>query len=121
MNLLGNAIKFTPSGGIINVELLGEEEPFARVQISDTGDGILPKELPHIFDKFYQVQLRIQAKAKGTGLGLSIAKNLVELHKGRIWGRSQVGRGSAFAFTLSRRPMAETQETTTLADAEQSQ
>ena len=106
MNLLGNAIKFTLSGGIINVELLGEEEPFAMVQISDTGDGIPSEELPHIFDKFYQVQLGMQAKVKGTGLGLSIAKSLVELQGGSIWARSQVGRGSTFAFTLPRQPLA---------------
>lgn len=108
INLLGNAIKFTPSGGIINVEILGEEEPFAMVQISDTGEGIPPEELPHIFDKFYQVQLGMQAKAKGTGLGLSIAKSLVELQGGSIWARSQVGHGSTFAFTLPRRPPAQT-------------
>lgn len=118
MNLLGNAIKFTPSGGIINVELLGEEEPFASVQIVDTGEGIPPEELPHIFDKFYQVQLGMQAKAKGTGLGLSIAKGLVELQGGRIWAKSQVGRGSTFAFTLPRRPLAEAREASTLGDAE---
>jgi len=118
INLLGNAIKFTPPGGIVNVELAEAEESFARVQISDTGDGIPSEELPHIFDKFYQVQLGMQAKAKGTGLGLSIAKSLVELQGGSIWARSQVGHGSTFAFTLSRRPLAQTHDTIPLADAE---
>jgi len=118
MNLLGNAIKFTPSGGIVNVELAGEEEPFAIVRISDTGDGIPSEELPHIFDKFYQVQLGRQAKAKGTGLGLSIVKSLVELQGGSIRARSQVGHGSTFTFTLPRQPLAQTHDTTTLADAE---
>lgn len=117
MNLLGNAIKFTPSGGVVNVELLGEEEPFASVQISDTGEGVPPEELPHIFDKFYQVQLGIQAKAKGTGLGLSIAKSLVELQGGCIWARSHPGQGSTFSFTVPRRPLAEIREATTLDDA----
>jgi signal transduction histidine kinase/GTP-sensing pleiotropic transcriptional regulator CodY len=121
MNLLGNAIKFTPSGGIVNVELAEAEESFARVQISDTGDGIPSEELPHIFDKFYQVQLGMQAKVKGTGLGLSIAKSLVELQGGSIWARSQVGHGSTFAFTLPRRPPAQTHDTTTLADSEHAQ
>ena len=121
MNLLGNAIKFTPSGGIVDVDLAGKEESFARVRISDTGDGIPPEELPHIFDKFYQVQLGIQAKAKGTGLGLSIAKSLVELQGGSIWARSQVGHGSTFTFTLPRRPLAQPHETITLADVEQAQ
>ncbi|MBI3781170.1 MAG: GAF domain-containing protein [candidate division NC10 bacterium] len=107
MNLLGNAIKFTPSGGSVNVELAGDEDAFARVQICDTGDGIPPEQLPRIFDKFYQVQLGIQAKAVGTGLGLSIAKGLVELQGGRIWAESQLGQGSTFCFTLPRRPLAE--------------
>jgi signal transduction histidine kinase len=98
--------------------LTGEEESFAIFQISDTGEGIPPEELPHIFDKFYQVQVGIQAKAKGTGLGLSIAKSLVELQGGRIWVESQVGHGSTFTFTLPRRPPAQIHEPFTLADAE---
>lgn len=118
MNLLGNAIKFTPSGGIVNVELTETEESFARVQISDTGDGISGDELPHIFDKFYQVQRGTQAKAKGTGLGLSIAKSLVELQGGCIRVTSQVGWGSTFTFTLPRRPMAEIRDAETLGNAE---
>jgi signal transduction histidine kinase len=107
LNLIGNAIKFTASGGRIDVELAGEDDGHASVRITDTGEGIPPEELPRIFDKFYQVQLGIQAKAKGTGLGLSIAKGLVELHGGRIWAESQVGRGSTFVFTLPRRPLIE--------------
>jgi signal transduction histidine kinase len=111
MNLIGNAIKFTPSGGSVEVELTGKEEDLAAVRISDTGDGIPPEELPRIFDKFYQVQLGLEAKAKGTGLGLSIAKGLVELQGGRIWAESQVGHGSTFFFTLPRRPLAELRNT----------
>jgi signal transduction histidine kinase len=107
LNLIGNAIKFTAPGGRIDVELAREDDEHAGVRITDTGEGIPTEELSRIFDKFYQVQLGIQAKAKGTGLGLSIAKGLVELHGGRIWAESQVGRGSTFAFTLPRRPMNE--------------
>ncbi len=107
MNLIGNAIKFTPSGGNVEVELGGEEAEAAMVRITDTGEGIPPEELPRIFDKFYQVQLGIQAKGKGTGLGLSIAKSLVELQGGRIWAESHVSRGSTFFFTVPRRPLAE--------------
>ncbi|MGH7412228.1 MAG: GAF domain-containing protein [Candidatus Methylomirabilis sp.] len=107
MNIIGNAIKFTPSGGSVEIELGGEEEAPAGVRITDTGEGIPPEELPRIFDKFYQVQLGIQAKGKGTGLGLSIAKGLVELQGGRIWAESQVGRGSTFFFTVPRRPLGE--------------
>ena len=111
MNLIGNAIKFTPSGGSVEVELTGEEEELAAVRITDTGDGIPPEELPRIFDKFYQVQLGLGAKVKGTGLGLSIAKGLVELQGGRIWAESQVGHGSTFFFTLPRRPPAQLRDT----------
>ncbi len=141
MNLIGNAIKFTPHSEQITVAArhvgsvecrvsisgLDTENPKPespdtgeRVEISvtDTGEGIPDEELPHIFDKFYQVQRGIQAKAKGTGLGLSIAKSLVELQGGCIRVTSQVGQGSTFTFTLPRRPMAQTQATITLADAE---
>lgn len=117
MNLLGNAIKFTPSGGSIKVQLAGEEDAFARVHIRDTGDGIPPEQLPLIFDKFYRVQPGLQAKAAGTGLGLSIAKSLVELQGGRIWAESQVGQGSTFFFTLPRRPLAELRGPASLEDA----
>ncbi len=107
MNLLGNAIKFTPSGGRVEIELTGEDEQLASARITDTGEGIPPEELPRIFDKFYQVQLGLEAKGKGTGLGLSIAKGLVELQGGHIWAESQLGVGSTFFFTLPRRPLAE--------------
>ncbi len=112
LNLVGNAIKFTAPGGSVEVELTGDDDEQARVRVTDTGEGIPPEELPRIFDKFYQVQLGIQAKAKGTGLGLSIAKSLVELHGGRIWAESQVGRGSTFFFTLPRRPFSEGRDAT---------
>jgi signal transduction histidine kinase len=107
MNLVGNAIKFTPSGGRVKVELTGDKEEFATTRIADTGEGIPPEELSRVFDKFYQVRLGLEAKAKGTGLGLSIAKGLVELQGGRIWAESEVGHGSRFSFTLPRRPLAE--------------
>lgn len=118
MNLIGNAIKFTPSGGTVTVELHEDGTPFVRVQIIDTGEGIPAEELPHIFDKFYQVQLGIRAKAKGTGLGLSIAKSLVELQGGCIWVTSEVGRGSTLTFTLPRRPLVENRSATTHSNAE---
>lgn len=107
INLIGNAIKFTPSGRSVEIELSGEDEDLATVRITDTGQGIPPEELPRIFDKFYQVQLGLASKAKGTGLGLSIAKGLVELQGGRIWAESEAGHGSTFFFTVPRRPLAE--------------
>lgn len=117
VNLLGNAIKFTPSGGSVEVEFSGEEDAYAGVHIRDTGEGIPPEQLPQIFDKFYQVQLGVHAKASGTGLGLSIAKSLVELQGGRIWAESQVGQGSTFCFTLPRRPLAELHDAGAIEDA----
>ncbi|MBZ0168219.1 Histidine kinase [Candidatus Methylomirabilis lanthanidiphila] len=121
MNLIGNAIKFTPNGGQITVTARQVKSADERVEIAvtDTGEGIPTEDLPHIFDKFYQVQLGRQAKAKGTGLGLSIAKSLVELQGGCIWAKSQVGRGSAFVFTLPRRPSATSHKPVTLDNAEQ--
>lgn len=100
-NLLSNAIKFTPAGGRITMRV----EPkgaLLEVVIQDTGDGIPPEALPKIFDKFEQVRTgkRSPVQVKGTGLGLTIVKGLVEAHGGTIWAESEVGRGSAFHFTL---------------------
>ncbi|RPI10907.1 MAG: GAF domain-containing protein, partial [Zetaproteobacteria bacterium] len=89
--------------------------PFVEVSVADTGEGIPREELAAIFDKFHQVRRDGRHKAHGTGLGLTIAKSLVELHGGRIWVESQVGRGSRFVFTLpaaSAPANAETETTT---------
>lgn len=104
-NLVGNAVKFTPRGGRITVtarELDGE----IRFGVTDTGPGIPPEELPHIFGRFWQSR---PSDRRGIGLGLAIAKGIVEAHGGRIWVESQVGSGSAFYFTL---PAAVAQTTT---------
>jgi PAS domain S-box-containing protein len=99
-NLLGNAIKFSPTGGNVTVSLARSRNNWVKVSITDTGTGIRPEEANRIFDKFYQVSHPEQPKATGTGLGLPIAKALVEMHGGRIWLESQVGHGSVFSFTL---------------------
>ena len=95
-NLVGNAIKFTPPGGRvwIEVEPMGDE---VRVAVSDTGPGIPAEQLPHIFGQFWQGN---RTDRRGIGLGLAIAKGIVEAHGGRIWVESQVGEGSRFIFTL---------------------
>ena len=95
-NLVGNAIKFTPSGGEVTV---GAEPSGADVLfwVRDTGPGIAEEDRAWIFDRYWQAR---QTAHKGTGLGLSIAKGLVEVHGGRIWVESQVGAGSTFFFTL---------------------
>src|SRR5215510_10534505 len=100
MNLIGNAIKFTPSGGRIAVSTANDRRGWVRVSIRDAGPGIPVSEQEKIFEKFYQVTQDGGPKPKGTGLGLAISKSLVELHGGKIWVESQPGCGSTFSFTL---------------------
>ena len=96
VNLLNNAIKYTPSGGSVNVKLEKVGDEF-RFEISDTGPGIAKEDFAKIFDKFERVTTE---RHEGTGLGLPIAKDIVELHKGNIWLESEIGKGSKFIFTL---------------------
>ena len=100
-NLVGNAMKFTEPGGRISVSAR-IDGPMAVVTVSDTGAGIPPEELPHLFDRFWHKQRN--ARERGTGLGLAISRGIVEAHGGQIWVDSEVGRGSAFHFSL---PVAE--------------
>ena len=98
-NLLNNAIKFTPSGGVVTVLVrtcAGEVE----VAVQDNGQGIDPKFLPHLFNKFRQADGSTTRRHGGLGLGLSIVRQLVELHGGRLWAESAVGRGATLTFTL---------------------
>lgn len=100
MNLLGNAIKFTPNDGTVSLSLQRNGTEWVEVSVADTGPGIPSEEANRIFDKFYQVTQAKNQKAVGTGLGLTITKALVEMHGGRIWLESEVGKGSIFSFTL---------------------
>ncbi len=95
-NLIGNAIKFTPQGGCITLSGFRNAEE-VRVSVCDTGLGIPAEQLPHIFGQFWQGN---HADHRGIGLGLTIAKGIVEAHRGRIWVESTVGEGSSFFFTL---------------------
>jgi signal transduction histidine kinase len=99
-NLVGNAIKFTPAGGRVRVHAESSDGE-VRFTVSDTGQGIPPEQLPHVFGRYWQ---GVRTDRRGVGLGLAIAKGIVEAHKGRIWVESQVGVGSNFIFTL---PVAE--------------
>jgi signal transduction histidine kinase len=99
-NLIGNAIKFTPQNGKVNVMLEQNGDGQVQVSIADTGPGILPEERNKIFSKFYQIANLEKQKPRGSGLGLAISKALVEMHGGKIWVESELGKGSTFYFTL---------------------
>jgi signal transduction histidine kinase len=98
-NLLGNALKFTPSGGRIGV-MVKELATELLVEIRDSGVGIPTEHLDRVFDRFYRVPLPAGTEVEGTGLGLSICKAVVEEHGGRIWVESVVGKGTAFYLTI---------------------
>ena len=100
-NLIGNAIKFTPNNGKITVQaVLDNSKKEVKVSVADTGIGIARENLAKVFDKFYQVGERVSSDMFGTGIGLSIAKEIVELHGGRIWAESERGSGATFIFAL---------------------
>jgi PAS domain S-box-containing protein len=102
-NLLGNAIKFTPAGSVTATLQVRERIADAVAidfQVADTGIGIAPDRLPHIFDEFTQANYDIGLKYGGTGLGLTISKKLVELHGSHIAVDSELGRGTTFSFAL---------------------
>ncbi|MDD5585281.1 MAG: HAMP domain-containing sensor histidine kinase, partial [Candidatus Omnitrophica bacterium] len=100
-NLIGNAIKFTPAGGKITVEaVVRKEDKVIEVSVQDTGVGIAEKDLSRVFDKFYQTGERNPSDISGTGLGLSIAKEIIQLHGGKIWAESKQGQGARFVFTI---------------------
>ena len=123
VNLLGNSVKFTPSGGKISVRAFRfrgprrtektsghddgagalfdlPQEDFVRVEVSDNGIGIPADKLAHVFERFFQVDNSSTREFGGTGLGLSIVKNFVEAHHGEIWAESEVGKGSTFVVLL---------------------
>jgi PAS domain S-box-containing protein len=106
-NLVGNAVKFTPAGGIIKVEVtLADDKEFLKYSVHDTGIGISTEDQTKLFKPFEQIDTRLTRKYKGTGLGLSLCKQLVELHGGRIWVESEAGKGSNFIFVIPMRPGA---------------
>ena len=109
-NLLSNAIKFTASGGrvILNSTVEGEN---LRVEVTDTGIGIEPEECRRIFDAFIQVDGSYSRKYQGTGLGLALVRKFVDMHGGRVWVESEVGRGSRFIFTIPTHPPGEDRQT----------
>jgi PAS domain S-box-containing protein len=106
-NLIGNAVKFTPSHGRVGVAAKADEAGWVKIAVEDSGPGIPEEEAGKIFDKFYQAQQPNKVSVKGTGLGLAISKSLVELHGGKIGYERGAEGGSVFSFTLpARRPLS---------------
>jgi len=99
LNLLNNAIKFTPAGGSITVRAREKEEAYLVVEVQDTGRGISKAEQERLFEPYQQLGVE-KARPRGLGLGLSLSKKLVELHGGQIWVQSQKDRGSTFGFSI---------------------
>jgi len=99
-NLLGNAFKFTPSGGKVGFEVEGDTD-WVRVAVSDTGPGISQEDLPFIFEKYYRgSDADGTRRNEGAGLGLAISRGIIEKHGGRIWVESAAGQGSRFVFRI---------------------
>jgi signal transduction histidine kinase len=105
-NLISNAIKYTPEGGSVFVEL-GEEGGFVKASVSDTGIGIKRDDLSRIFDKFYRVKSSETRQIVGTGLGLSIVKSIVDAHLGSISVESEEGGGTTFTILLPKESNAD--------------
>ena len=100
VNLLGNAIKFTPSGGTVTICTRADGPVEICFRVADTGEGIPKEAFGRIFEKFGQVEDRKEGRKNSTGLGLTFCKMAVEAHGGRIWVESEMGHGSVFSFTL---------------------
>ncbi len=102
-NLVKNAIQYTEAGGDVTVSV-EEDSGYLRVAVTDNGIGIPARELPRIFERFYQVETHLTRRYGGMGLGLSVAKSMIELHGGRIWAESEEGKGSTFTFLVPAAP-----------------
>ncbi len=99
INLISNAITYTPKGGSVAVSIQAQDNDITT-SVKDDGPGIPQDAIPHLFTKFFRVAGKLEQGSKGTGLGLYISKTIVELHKGKIWVESTLGKGTAFHFTL---------------------
>jgi signal transduction histidine kinase len=102
-NLVANAVKFTPRGGSVSVDVAATADG-ARIEVFDTGVGIDAAELPHIFERFYRGSRANEARGSGSGLGLAIVRSIVDMHGGTVEVESRVGSGSRFTVTLPRDP-----------------
>jgi PAS domain S-box-containing protein len=107
-NVINNAIKYTPEGSV-TISLTGDQS-IIQLQVADTGPGISPDDIPHLFQKFYRVDNSMTRSIGGTGLGLFICRKIVELYNGRIWAESQLGKGTTFFINLPRLSSAQALE-----------
>lgn len=99
-NLLDNAFRHTPRGGVVRLSSRDVGRAAVQVSVSDTGWGIPQEEIPHLFERFYRARSPYAGNGKGHGLGLAICREIVRAHGGDIWATSEVGRGTTFVFTL---------------------
>jgi PAS domain S-box-containing protein len=99
INLISNAINYTKEGGTITVTIT-DKNGTIETSVQDNGEGIPQEAIPRLFTKFFRVSGSLEQGSKGTGLGLYITRSIVELHKGKIWAESTLGKGSTFTFTL---------------------
>lgn len=99
LNLVDNALRHTPKAGSVNLEV-DAREGIWHISVSDTGEGILPEHLPHIFDRFYRADRSRSRQTGSSGLGLAIVKGIVEAHHGKVEVASSVGQGSTFTIYL---------------------
>ncbi len=98
-NLLSNTMKYLNKDGKVIVSLI-KESKYVKITVEDNGTGIKEEDLPFIFERFYRADISRNSETGGTGLGLSITKSLVEAHGGRIYARSQIGKGTKFTILL---------------------
>jgi signal transduction histidine kinase len=98
-NLVKNALQFTDSGGQVKINM-EEDSGYLKISVADNGIGIPPRDLSRVFERFFQVETHLTRRHTGMGLGLAVTKAMIELHGGRIWAESEVGKGSTFTFLL---------------------
>ncbi len=99
INLISNAINYTPDSGKVSVSVSVKNDHL-EITVQDSGEGIPKEAMPRLFTKFFRVSGSLEQGSKGSGLGLYITKSIIELHKGKIWAESTLGKGSTFSFTL---------------------
>ena len=99
INLISNALKYTPKHGLVEIRV-GRREDMVKISVKDTGIGISPEDLPFVFERFYRADKSRNKLTGGSGIGLTIAKTIVDLHKGRITVQNNLDKGTEFIVLL---------------------